>query len=156
MAARSSPLTTPQALFFGTLAVAGLDILDAVLFFGIRNDVQPIAIFQSIASGVMGRAAYDGGVATALLGGALHVLIALLVVAVYLAAARRWRRLARKPLLYGPLYGLAVYVVMNLVVVPLSAAAVGPPSWPVVVNGVLIHILGVGVPTAYVAKAGRR
>ena len=42
---------------------------------------------------------------------------------------------------------------MNLVVLPLSAAGRGRTATAVIVNGVLIHMLGVGVPSAVSARA---
>ena len=144
-----------RGLLWGTLAVGVLDLLDALVFFGLRG-VPPIRILQSIASGLLGAAAYRGGAATAALGTLLHFLIAFAIVAVYHLASRRWPFLARRPWLWGPLYGLAVYLVMNLAVVPLSAAVVGPKTLPVVVNGVLIHLFGVGLPSALSARAVRR
>lgn len=141
-----------RAVLLGTLTVGVLDALDAVVFFGLRG-VAPIRIFQSIASGLLGGAAYGGGLSTALLGTALHFLIAFAVVGAYVLASRRLPVLARRPFLCGPLYGLLVYAVMDLVVVPLSAAVVGPSSLPAVVNGLLIHALGVGLPAALFARA---
>jgi hypothetical protein len=60
----------------------------------------------------------------------------------------------------GLLYGIAAYVVMNAVVVPLSAAGRGGLSWPLVVNavlinGVLIHMFGVGLPASLFARWAR-
>lgn len=150
-----SRLSPGRAILYGTLTVGILDLLDALVFFGLRG-VAPILIPQSIASGLLGGAAYEGGVATAALGVGLHFLIAFAIVTTYLVASRRFPALARRPLLFGPLYGLAVYAVMNLVVVPLSAAVVGSKTWPVVVNGVLIHLLGVGLPSALFASAVHR
>jgi hypothetical protein len=149
--------STARALTVGTLIVGTLDILDAVIFFGLRG-VRPTAILQSIASGVLGRAAYQGGARTATLGLLLHFLIAFGVVAVYLSAARALPWLNRRPLLYGMLYGVAVYVVMNFVVVPLSAAALGSGPTPLAVrlNGILVHMLGVGLPAALVAARAAR
>jgi len=146
------PLSTAGALVAGTLAVGVLDILDAFIFFGLRG-ARPVGILQSIASGVLGRAAYQGGLRTATLGLLLHFVIAFGVVATYLLATRLIPALNRRPWLYGLLYGVVVYAVMNLVVVPLSAAALGSgPTPPVVrVNGVLIHMFGVGLPAALVA-----
>ena len=95
---------------------------------------------------------------TALLGLLLHFFIAFGVVATYLAATRLIPALNRRPVISGLLYGLAVYVVMNFVVVPLSNAALGSGPTPVVVrvNGLLIHMLGVGLPAALVAaRTGR-
>lgn len=146
------PITPAQALVLGGLAVGVLDLLDAVVFFGARG-VGPVVILQSIASGVLGRTAFSGGAATAALGVLLHFVIAFVVVAVYLAASRRIPALRRHPLLFGALYGLAVYAVMNALVVPLSAAIDGPKPLPVLINGLLIHVIGVGIPSALAARA---
>jgi hypothetical protein len=53
------------------------------------------------------------------------------------------------------LYGLAVYGVMNYVVIPMSAIGprTAPTPLPVLANGLLIHAFGVGVPAALVARA---
>lgn len=152
------PYTVGRALVTGTLVVGILDILDAFIFFGLRG-VKPISILQSIASGVLGRTAYQGGLSTALLGLLLHFVIAFGVVATYLIATRLMPSLNRRPLIYGALYGIAVYVVMNFVIVPLSHAALGAGPTPLIVraNGVLIHMIGVGLPAALVAaRVGQR
>jgi hypothetical protein len=146
-----------RLLALGGLVVGTLDILDAFVFFGLRG-VPPITIAQSIASGLLGRAAYQGGFPTAALGLVLHFGIAFAIVCVYYAATRWLPALVRKPLVFGPLYGLVVYVVMNYVVLPLSAAAVGsgPKPLPVLVNGLLIHMVGVGPPAALFGARARR
>jgi hypothetical protein len=149
-------LSPARAVLFGALTVGVLDGLDAVLFFGARG-VPATRIFQAIASGLLGPASFRGGTATALLGVALHFVIALGIVAVYHAASRRWTALARHPLAFGPLYGLAAYAVMNGIVLPLSAVAGGGPRpLPVLVNGLLIHMIGVGLPAALFARAALR
>lgn len=145
-------LSMGRAIACGALAVGILDILDAFVFFGLRG-VAPIVILQSIASGVLGRQAYQGSLGTAAFGLVLHFFIAYSIVTTYVLASRPLTALARRPFVYGPLYGILVYGVMNLLVVPLSAAAVGPKTWPVVVNGLLIHIFGVGLPSALAARA---
>jgi hypothetical protein len=78
------------------------------------------------------------------------------VVLTYYASSGRLPVLTRHPLIFGPLYGLFVYGVMNFVVLPLSAAVTGPKSLPVVINGLLIHALGVGLPSAVFARVARR
>lgn len=144
-----------QALVLGGLTVGLLDGLDAIVFFGLRG-VSAIQIMQSIASGLLGRAAYQGGIATAALGTMLHFGIALVVVLVYYVASRSLPALIRQPLVFGPLYGLLVYSVMNFVVLPLSAAVTGPKTLPIVINGLLIHALGVGLPSALFARLATR
>lgn len=144
-----------RAILLGGLVVGVLDGLDAVVFFGLRG-VAPIRVFQHIASGALGRAAFTGGLKTALLGVAFHFVIATAIVAMYYAMSRTIGLLTRQPVAWGIAYGVLVYAFMNLVVLPLSAASHGPPTLPVLVNGLLIHALGVGVPSALFARWGRR
>jgi hypothetical protein len=72
-----------------------------------------------------------------------------------MAISRHVRALTNHPFVFGPLYGIAVYLTMNFVVIPLSATGRGAFTTPVVVNGLLIHMLGVGLPTAIFARAAR-
>lgn len=148
--------TPGRALVMGWLTVGVLDAIDALVFFGIRG-VSPARVFQGIASGLLGRASFDGGMATALLGVALHFLIAFGIVVVYHLAARSIRVLTLRPWICGPLYGLLVYAVMNYLVIPLSAiGGGGSRSAAALANGLLIHALGVGLPAALSARAARR
>lgn len=142
-----------RAILLGGLTVGILDGLDATVFFGLRNGAPPHRIFQAIAAGLLGKASFQGGLATAALGVLLHFTIATTIVTTYILASRRLPVLTRRPLLWGPLYGIAAYLVMNLVVVPLSAANGASKTLPVIANGVLIHILGVGLPSALFARA---
>ena len=91
-------------------------------FFGIRNGIPPYRIFQSIARGLLGRDAFTGGAATVALGAILHFSIATCIVATCVLLSRKLTVLATKPLVFGPLYGVAAFAVMNLAVLPLSAA----------------------------------
>jgi hypothetical protein len=136
-----------RAILIGTLVVGTIDAIDAVVFFGIRG-AGPMRIFQSIASGLLGRDAYRGGVAAALLGVACHYLVAFGIVVVYNLASRYLPVLTRRPLLCGALYGLGAYFFMNLVVIPLSA--IGPQRFTLApfLNGIFIHMIGIGIPTA--------
>jgi hypothetical protein len=144
-----------QALLGGALTVGVLDILDAFVFFGLRG-VSPIRILQSIAGGLLGRAAFQGGLATAVLGLVLHFTIAFLIVGTYYVASGRLGALVRHAIPCGMAFGVAAYLVMNFVVVPLSAAGGASRTLPVVLNGLCIHIVGVGLPAALFAKAARR
>ena len=140
-----------RAIVFGALTVGVLDGLDAIIFFGLRG-VAPQRIFQGIASGLLGRASFQGGVATVALGVLLHFTVALGIVTTYILTSRRLSDLARRPFVWGPLYGVVAYLVMNYVVIPLSAITPRTPPLVVVVNGVLIHMVGVGLPAALFAR----
>ena len=150
-------LTPARAILFGTLVVGSLDLLDAIVFFGLRG-AQPIQILHSIAAGLIGRsAAVQGGVATGALGFGLHFFNACIIVTVFYLVSRRLPWLTRHAVVSGIAYGVVAYFVMNKVVIPLSAiGTVGAPTWPVFANGILIHMFGVGLPTALFARAASR
>jgi hypothetical protein len=139
-------------------AVAGvLDITYACAFWAIKAGLAPRRIFQSVAAGLLGRdAAVAGGNATAALGLTLHFFIALTMAAVYFVVARRWPLLWRRAWRMGALYGLWLYIAMNYIVVPLSAAGGGggrqDPVW--VTLSVLVHIVLIGIPCAVGARFG--
>lgn len=140
----------------GGLAVGVLDILKPILF-AIYKGGSAVRVLQSVASGALGREAYQGGLSTAILGLALHFFIAFCVFSAYYTASRRVRPLTSHALALGPLYGVAVYFFMQFVVFPLSA--IGPVKHPptVLVDGILTHILCVGLPTGFVIhEAARR
>ena len=80
-------------------------------------------IGQSVAAGLLGEASFTGGIGTALLGTVLHFAIMLAFVLFYLFAADRFPFLRRHPVASAVGYGLATFVLMNFVVVPLSGAA---------------------------------
>jgi hypothetical protein len=148
-------LSAAQAILYGTLVVGTLDALDAIVFFGLRSGVGPIRIFQGIASGLLGPAARQGGLKTAALGVALHFVIAFGIVLTYFLVSRRVSALTRHPVICGLLYGLVAYAVMNLVVIPLSKiGGLAMPPAPVLANGLLIHMFGVGLPAALFVRAG--
>jgi len=150
-----------RRVLIGTLIVGVLDITEVIVFYAFRG-VEPARVLQGVAAGLLGRSAFRGGWPVALLGLAIHFTIALVVVTIYhagvrqLAAARAAGSLlpamTRHPLIAGALYGLAVYAVMNYIVLPLSAT--GPPSrsWPIVANLLFAHIVCVGIPTALTAR----
>jgi hypothetical protein len=131
-------------------AVAGvLDAIDAVVAFKAVLGFDPIPIYQFVASGILGPRAFDGGVCTALFGLAIHFLIAFAAAFAFVLASTRTPYLARAYGIWGPLFGLVVWAVMNLVVIPLSRIPSSPFSLPLFLNGVIGHALLVGLPIAY-------
>lgn len=141
-----------RAMALGGLTVGTLDALDAIIFFGFRG-VSAQRIFQGIAAGLVGPSARQGGIATVLLGVAIHFMIATVIVAVYCLASRKLPMLRSRVLLWGPLYGIVAYLFMNEVVITLRFGQQPLPPLPVLLNGVLIHMFGVGLPSALFARA---
>lgn len=129
-----------RAIVAGGLALGAADIIFAMSYWYAKAGVPPFRIFQSVASGLLGRAAFAGGMASTALGALAHFAIATAMVAVYYLAARRLAALVQRPWRYGAAYGLMLYVVMNYIVVPLSAAPRGKPDPAWELSSVVAHV----------------
>jgi hypothetical protein len=131
------------AIAIGGLAAGMLDLGQAIFLFGAKI---PLAI----AAGLLGPRAFNGGAATYILGVLLHFLIALSAAAIYYAASRKLRFLTEHPLVCGLFFGAAVELVMRLIVLPLSALhASGPYQYRDLVQGLVVHMVMVGLPIAF-------
>jgi hypothetical protein len=111
----------------GGLVLGTLDLLFATSFWKIGYGVSATRVMQSVARGVLGTASFEGGVATALLGTALHYTIAITMAGTYYAVSRKYRMLTRWPVACGVAYGALLYLIMSFVVLPLSR--VGMPKF---------------------------
>jgi hypothetical protein len=154
-------LTTGRAILYGGLTAGALDLIDALVFFGLRSGARPMGILHSIAAGFLGRdAARAGGVPTAVIGFLSHFLVAFCIVTVYVLASRMIPLLRKQWFVCGLVFGVIAYFVMTWLVVPMSNAGNGQitfalPVTPVMINGILIHAFGVGLPAAYFASRVR-
>jgi hypothetical protein len=147
--ANRSARPIPAILVGGLIA----GTLDAILAFHAFGPRMP----QGIASGLLGPRSFQGGAATWILGLVLHFFIALSMAAVYYAASRKLPFLKEYPLICGLFYGMALYLVMNLVVVPLSAIhASGPIGRADLIEGLLVHMILIALPIAYSVRTFSR
>jgi hypothetical protein len=146
-----------DTVLFGGLTAGLLDAIDAIVVNGV-NGVHPTQVFQTVASGLLGQRAFEGGILSAALGAGLHFSIALGAAAIYLGASRRVPMLLRRPVLSGIIFGVGVWASMTFVVLPLSLASPqeGVPSGAVLINQLLIHALGLGLPISLFASRSVR
>lgn len=133
-----------------TICIAGtLDLTDAFVFFGLRLRVTPTRILRNIASHLVGRSAFAGGLGATLLGLALHYFIAACWIIAFILVAQRLPLLFRRPVLCGALYGLLVYAVMNYIVLPHTRNPSTPSHDPVaLLNAVLALVVFMGITVA--------
>jgi len=108
---------------------------------------------QTIAAGLLGDAAFKGGTPTAVLGACLHYGISMVAVAIYFEAARQLTWLRDHWLIGGTLFGVIAYVVMNLIVVPLSNAASPDLSPATIAKELVAHTVMFGIPLAGIITA---
>jgi hypothetical protein len=144
---------TSKAILWGGLICGIMDMTAACIFYGVLRGNQPIRIMQSVATGVLGAAAYDGDVATAALGLFLHFVIAFGAATVFYFASRKLPVMTRYAIICGLLYGIAVYFFMQLIVVPLSAFPhKGAFTLVGLATGITIHMFCVGLPISLATR----
>jgi hypothetical protein len=139
-------------VLLGGLVAGTFDITYACTFWYLKRGVLPTRVFQSVASGLLDDASFTGGWRTAALGLVLHYCIATSMAITYYLFARRWSELWQRPLLYGPLYGVLLYGIMNYIVVPLSAANPGSRDLLWVLLSIAVHAFLIGTPCAIFAR----
>lgn len=134
------------AIFVGGLIAGALDLTSAFISYG-------WGVPRAIAGGLLGPTALHGGTGTYVLGVLLHFLIACSAAAIYYAVSRVLGFMTEYPVVCGVFYGIAVFLVMNLVVLPLSALhAKGPYRLAGLIQGLLVHMICIGLPIALNVK----
>jgi hypothetical protein len=125
---RASQPSPFAAIFLGGLLAGAFDLTQAFVAFGLFG-ATPYRILQHIAAGLLGTRSYRMGWISAALGFTIHFTIASTAATVYYASSRRLRFLVDHPVIWGLMYGEAVFVFMYFVVLPLSA--LGPAQLPI-------------------------
>jgi hypothetical protein len=137
-------------IFIGGAIAGTFDIISAFITIG-------WGVCRGIASHLLGPEARNGGVGTWLLGLFLHFVIATSIAAVYCLSSRRLTFLRDHFFVCGLFYGIAAYLVMNLIVLPLDARhGRGPYELHNLIHGLLVHMFLIGLPIAFInAKLSR-
>lgn len=145
-----------ETVVLAALLGAALDLTFACVFYGFQG-ATPAGILRGIAAGLIGREeARAAGAWVPVLGAALHFFIAGCATFVFYLASRQWPTLARRWALGGAAFGVAMYLVMHFVVIPLSRLTFHLPSLLNVLGELFSHIFLFGMVIAYgVARAAR-
>ena len=145
-------LSALSAILIGGAIAGTCDITYAITFWAFRG-VAATRVLQSVASGLLGAAALKGGLTTAALGLALHFFIALSAATIFYFAAKAIPILAKRAFVSGILYGLAIFAVMNLVVLPLSAFP-RKVTFPLLATttGIFVHMFLIGLPISLAVR----
>jgi hypothetical protein len=138
-----------KTIALGGMAAGTLDIIFATSIWHL-NGVPAVSVLQTIASGLVGKAAYAGGATMAVLGLVLHFIMTVIMAWIYHDLTPD--RLLHKPLISGSLYGACIWAAMNFAIVPLSAAPVGLPPIQIALADLAAHMLLVGVPIALLTR----
>ena len=133
-------------ILVGGSAAGVFDLTSAFISFG-------WGVPRGIASGLLGARSFQGGLATWILGVFLHFLIAFSAAAIYCLSSRKLEFLKDHFLVCGLFYGIAVFLVMNLIVLPLSAFPFRNNTFTRagLIQGLLVHMILIGLPISFSA-----
>lgn len=135
--------------------IAGtLDLLGAVVNYMITHERFPYRILEYIATGAFGKSALDGSLGSNLWGLFFHYLIAVSFTLFYFIIYPGLKFLQQSVILSAIIYGLFVWAVTNMIVLPLSAiqADVLPANFETAARAAFILIICIGLPVAYFAR----
>jgi len=148
--ASTSPTTRNSLL--RSIVIAGLIIglADEIIYHwfvsSVLGGVPLITVYQYIASGALGNAAFEGGIATALLGVLFHYLFSIVIAGVFILSVDRIPLLRRHLIPGSFLFAFGVFIVMNMIVTPLSATPPLPtPTTPELIVNIIDHLLVFGL-----------
>jgi uncharacterized membrane protein YagU involved in acid resistance len=142
---------TLQAVIVATTACGILDATAATTQAALLG-IPAQRVWQTVASGIIGPRAFEKGRRSAIFGLALHFIISFIISTIYMFASLRLPFLLKHPLTAGALYGIAVYLVMNYIVLPLSRRARRPFNLHFALTQLVIHICIVGWSIALTAR----
>ena len=140
-----------EGILWGGTLCGVLDAFAATISFAILQ-VAPIRVWQNVASGLLGSKAFQMGKRSAVLGLIIHFVIAFSAATVFCVAALKTSFVLAMPITSGAAHGVAVFILMNLIVLPLSAMPKRPLSRTRVITQIVIHIFCVGLPISLSAS----
>lgn len=146
-------LSAAKTIFWSGLIAGILDGVTACIVFRLKLNLSPTQVMQYIASAVYGPGAFTGGNIMVAIGTLLHFLIAFSLAAAYFWIYPHFKVLANWPKLSGLSYGLVIWLVMNLIVLPQSKIASTPFEITAVIISITWHMILVGLPIAIITKA---
>ncbi len=141
-----------KVLLESGLIIGFADGLAAITSAYLTRGATPDRVFQYVASGALGSDAFSGGLPVILLGIVFHFFIAFNFTAFFYFLANKHKWLLDKIVLYGALYGIFIWLVMNFIVIPLSQIARGPFDPVQVWVGLMIHVFVIGIPIAWLTR----
>lgn len=137
-------------VFVTTGLIAGtLDLIAALLLFTFKTKQHPAVLLRYIASAAFGTRAINGGNGMAFAGLCFHYLIAMFWTALYFFIFPKIFPCSGSVVANAVIYGMFVWIIMNLVILPLSKAEPRPFSPQMALINVIILILAIGLPCAY-------
>ncbi|QNL52342.1 hypothetical protein H8S90_00960 [Olivibacter sp. SDN3] len=138
-------------VLYSGLLVGTFDILAALVNYYLSTGKNPLFVFKYIASGLFGTDAFSGGIAIILAGLLLHYIIAMVFAVVFYLLYFNAPILSAYKIVTGIMYGVFVWTIMNLIVVPLSQTPKSAFNGLQALKEMLILIVMIGLPLSFLA-----
>jgi len=133
-----------------TLIAGILDITAALVMFYLKTKKSPVLVLKYITSAIIGKSAYSDGLLMPLLGLLLHFIIAFIWATIFFLLYPKIISLLKNSVVAGLLYGVVVWLVMNLLVLPITQVPKSPFNLPQALTGMLVLMLAIGLPIALI------
>ena len=141
-----------KTILFAWLLAGSLDILTAFIDYYIQSGKGPEGVLRFVASGVFGTKAFTGNSAIMWLGLVFHFIIAFLFTLFFYWLYPRLKFLHYNVILTAVLYGIFVWLIMNLLIVPLSNTPKFPFTSVKAIKAVIILMCMIGLPLSIIMK----
>ncbi|MEX6685966.1 hypothetical protein QTN47_00585 [Danxiaibacter flavus] len=140
----------PIATIIKAGLIAGtLDIVTALIMFYMKTHKDPMIVFKYIASAAFGKAAYSGA-SFIVAGIVFHYIIAFSFTILYFFLYPRIKFMHNYPVLAGLTYGICVWLIMNLLVLPLTQLPPITFNLQSAITGTIVLMLAIGLPVSLI------
>jgi len=133
-----------------------LDAIAAILIYLYSGGKNINRVFQYIASAIFGKAAFSGGLLMVLYGIIFHLLIACSFAMFFFLLYPRLKILSRHPVFSGLLYGVLIWMFMNLILLPITRVTQAPFHFMQSIVGMIVVMFLVGLPISLIIHSGNR
>lgn len=146
------PPSLTRSILTAWLIAGTMDITAACIQYYIRTGNGPEGVLRFVASGALGKNAFTGGTEMPVLGLLFHYLVAFIFTIIFFWFYPRLKVMQGNKWITGLVYGMIVWAVMNLLVLPLSAAPAIPFVLKKAAVAMLILMCCIGLPISLIAN----
>jgi len=149
--ASSSPGLAKAITLTGLLA-GTLDITAAIVMYVTATGKSGLDVLRYVASGAFGSEAFTGGMPMALAGLIFHYIIAYSFTIIYFLLYKKIILVSKNTVINALVYGIVVWIIMNIIVLPLSNVPPFTFDLAKAIKGATVLILAIGVPVSFLAN----
>ena len=139
-----------KSILWSGLVAGILDSIAGIIVYYLYFGLDPLQVLQFIASGIYGPTAINGGFYMIIIGIFFHFLIAYTCAIIYFLLYPKIDFLIRYKVISGLLFGLGIWLVMNLLILPYSNIPKSSFDFSLALVGIIWHMILVGLPIAMV------